>query len=162
VQESLNGFIQRNPAAVLVFVVAFWCFIIFLVSMVTGWFALTRRFRKQSEPCGEIRSAGPFFYTVYMRYWCHYSSGIRLTAASDALFLSVILPLRIGHPPLRIPWNEIQFGRTRRFLRDYIDLTLGSEERIPLRIPERMAAKLGLLDRVPGQAAKPDNPALTS
>ena len=56
-------------------------------------------------------------------------------------------PFRIGHPPLRIPWNEIQFGRTTRFLRTYIVLALGNEERIPMRIPQRMASKLGILDR---------------
>ena len=125
----------------------------------TGWFALTRRFRKQAEPCGEIRIAGPFFYTVYMRFWSHYSSGIRLTAANDALFLSATFMIRIGHPPLRIPWNEIRFGRTRRFWRSYMVLTLGNEEQIPLRIPERMAAKLGLLDRLPGEAIQQDSPA---
>jgi hypothetical protein len=61
----------------------------------------------------------------------------------------VIFFLRIGHPPLRIPWNEIQFSRTKYFWRRYVVLTLGDEEKIPMRISQRMAAKLGILDRVP-------------
>jgi len=144
--------ISSNFASPLVFVplfVAFWCALCFLISFITGWFALSRRFTKPSEPLGELRSAGPFFYTVYMRLWSHYSSVIKATAASDALYLSVLSIFRVGHPPLRIPWDEIKLRRTRRFFLPYIELTLGNEERIPLRIPLRMARNLGILDRVP-------------
>ena len=84
-----------------------------------------------------------------MRYWSHYSSVIRLTAAGDALYASVLLLFRIGHPPLRIPWNEIQFGRAKRVWRNYVVLTLGNQEHIPMRISERMARNLGILDRCP-------------
>jgi hypothetical protein len=129
--------------------VALWCAICYLISLLTGWFALARRFRKRSQPYGETRTAGPFFYTVYLRFWSHYSSVIRFTAASDALYLSVLTFFRVGHPPLRIPWDEIRFGRTKFFLRPYIVLTLGSEEQIPMRISLGMARNLGILDRVP-------------
>jgi hypothetical protein len=81
----------------------------------TGWRALSRRFKRQSEPYGETKSAGPFFYVVYMRLWSHYSSVIRLTAAPDALYASVVFLFRIGHPPFCIPWAEIQFSSTKHF-----------------------------------------------
>jgi hypothetical protein len=67
----------------------------------------------------------------------------------DALYASVLFPLRIGHPPLRIPWDEIQFARTKFFFRSYIALTLGNQERILMRVPLRMARNLGILDRCP-------------
>jgi hypothetical protein len=95
------------------------------------------------------KSAGPFPYTVYTRYWSHYSFIIRMTAAEDALYLSVLLILRIGHPPLRIPWNEIQLSKTTYFMQPLILLTLGEQERIPMRISERMARKLGIPERIP-------------
>jgi hypothetical protein len=134
---------------IVIIFIAFWCAIGYLVGFLTGWLALARRFIKQSEPYGEIRSAGPFFYTVYMRFWGHYSSVIRLTAASDALYASVLFLFRIGHPPLRIPWDEIRFGRTKFFFRTNIVLTLGNAEKIPMRISLRMARNLGILDRCP-------------
>jgi hypothetical protein len=137
------------PFGIAIGLIALWCAIGYLVSFFTGWLALARRFKKQSEPYGEIRSAGPFFYSIYMRWWGHYSSVIRLTAASDALYASVLFLLRVGHPPLRIPWDEIRFGRTKFFFRTYIVLTLGNEEKIPMRIPLRMARNLGILDRCP-------------
>jgi hypothetical protein len=134
---------------IVICLIALWCAIGFLVSFISGWLALSRRFKRQSEPYGETKTAGPLFYTIYMRFWGHYSSAIRLVAASDALYASVLFLLRIGHPPLRIPWDEIRFSRTNFFFRSYVVLTLGNEEKIPMRIPLRMARNLGILDRCP-------------
>ena len=121
----------------------------FLIGVLSGWHLLSRRFRAQSEPYGHTLSAGPFFYGVQMRFRVNYSSAIRMTAATDALYLSAFIPLRIGHPSLCIPWTEIQFGRTKFLWRRFVVLTLGDSERIPMRISERMARKLGILDRIP-------------
>ena len=140
---------MTTPWGLAISCIAVWCVICFFISLLTGWFDLSRRFKRQSDPYGETKSAGPFFYTVYMRLWSRYSSSIRLIAASDALYLSVLFPLRIGHPPLRIPWDEIRFSRTKFFFRTYIVLTLGNEEKIPMRISLRMARNLGILDRCP-------------
>jgi hypothetical protein len=126
-----------------------WCAICFFISLLTGWFDLGRRFKRQSDPYGETKSVGPLFYTIYMRLWSHYSSVIRLTAASDALYVSILFPFRIGHPPLRIPWDEIKFARTRHFFFTYLVLTLGNEEKILMRISLRMARNLGILGRCP-------------
>ncbi|MGA3032832.1 MAG: hypothetical protein ABSD70_06090 [Terracidiphilus sp.] len=145
---AINAYIT-SPLGVIIFVIALWCAVCFFISFLTGWFALSRRFRKQSEPYGDVRSAGPFLYTVYMRFWSHYSSVIRLVAAEDALYASVLPPFRIGHPPLRIPWDEIQFSRTKYLWLNLIQLTLGNEEKIPMRISLRMARNLGVLDRFP-------------
>jgi len=145
---AINAYIT-SPLGVIIFVIALWCAVCFFISFLTGWFALSRRFRKQSEPYGDVRSAGPFLYTVYMRFWSHYSSVIRLVAAEDALYASVLPPFRIGHPPLRIPWDEIQFSRTKYLWLNLIQLTLGNEEKIPMRISLRLARHLGLLDRFP-------------
>ena len=131
-------------------VAAFWAFISILNSLISGWYLLSKRFRARAEPYGVTRSAGLFFSNVYMRYWSHYGGGvICLTAADDALYISAVFLMRIGHPPLCIPWKEIQFGSLKRWWRSYVVLTLGDQEQISLRIPERMARKLGLLDRIP-------------
>ena len=147
-QDSLSRFLS-TPYGFVIFFVTLWCSVCFLISLSSGWLALSRRFRAQSNPYGQTRSAGPFFYTVYMRFWGHYSSVIRMTASEDALYLSVLFLFRVGHPPLCIPWAEIQFGRARFLFRRYIVLTLGNQEHIPMRISTRMARNLGILDRLP-------------
>jgi hypothetical protein len=148
-QASVNDSHLTNYVGIVLFFIVSWCFLCLLISFVTGWYALTQRFRSQSEPLGETRTAGPFFYSIYMRAWSHYGSVIRLTAADDALYLSVLKVFRIGHPSLRVPWDEIKLTRTRRFFIIYIQFTLGNQEKIPMRISQRMARNLGILDRVP-------------
>jgi hypothetical protein len=147
-QDSLNKLLI-TPYGFAIYFAALWCSVCFLISLVSGWFVLSGRFKKQSEPYGETKSAGPFFYTVYTRFWTHYSSVIGITAAEDALYLSVLFLFRIGHPPLCIPWEEIKIGRTKFFWRRYVVLTLGEQENIPMRISERMARELGILERLP-------------
>jgi hypothetical protein len=114
---------------------------------------LSRRFSSSSVPSGQIKTAGPYGFIVYLRYWAQYANMIRTIAADDALYLSVILAFRPGHPPLRIPWNEITAATVRRLWRNYIVLYLGREERVPMRIPARMARKLGVFERFPAVAA---------
>lgn len=129
--------------------VLFWIFISMIIAAMSGWRVLTVAFTKQSEPYGATQTAGPFFNTVYMRFRCQYSGVIRMTAADDALYLSVLGVFRAGHPPLRIPWTEIKISRTSRGWRSVVLLTLGNREGIPMRISERMARKLGIFDRTP-------------
>lgn len=145
---DLNTFLSSTPYIIPLLILLFWCSISFLIGLTSGWFGLSRRFPKHSDPYGEIRTAGPWFLTIYMRFWGHYSGIVRMTVASDALFLSVLFPFRIGHPPLQIPWSDIQLNHTSFFFRRYIELRLGSEEQIPFRISESAARKLGLLDRM--------------
>ena len=125
-----------------------WPFTFIFISYVSGWHRLSSRFSTQLEPRGQTRSTGPFSYSVQMRF-TNYNFIIRITAAEDALYLSMFILLRIGHPTLRIPWNEIQFSRTKNSWGSYVVLTLGEQERIPMRISERMANKLGILERIP-------------
>ena len=84
-----------------------------------------------------------------MRFKVSYGNVIRMTAAEDALYISVLFLFRIGHPPLCIPWNKIKIARTRFLWMRFVVLTLGGQERIPMRISERMARKLGILERLP-------------
>lgn len=146
-QPGTINSLLTSPFVLAILFVTFWCAVCFLVSFISGWFTLARHFKKQTEPYGDSKTAGPFSYTVYMRFWSHYSSLIRITAAGDALYLSILLPFRMGHPPLCIPWSEIKFSRTKFLFVTYVVLTLGSKEQIPLRITQRMARNLGVIDR---------------
>jgi hypothetical protein len=147
-QAGSSSFSPYLLVPFLAFGLAFMGLISSLIGLLSGWHLLSKRFRAEAEPYGEIRSAGPFFYYVQMRYRVNYGSLIRIIAANDAIYLSALFPFRVGHPPLCIPWKEIQLSRTRSFWRRYVVLMLGVQERIPMRISERMARKLGVLERV--------------
>lgn len=114
-----------------------------LTSLFSGWFALSKRFRATIEPTGVTRRVVPIFHVQMRHQGC---GSMRMTTAEDGLYLSMPLISRIAHPPLAIPWSEIQI-RGARFLwiRQFV-LTLGIRERIPLRISERIAHELGIVD----------------
>jgi hypothetical protein len=133
-----------------------WCLSIFALSYFSGWRKLSQRFHQTNDPKGEMRIGRGLFLTIYMRYWCHYSGVVRLIAAPDALYLSIQFLFRMGHPTLRIPWNEIRMSKARYCFREYLQLSLGSEEQVPLRMPKSLARRLGLLDEA-GNLVLPDN-----
>ena len=140
-----------SPLGLGLFAVLFvplWCASSLWVSWVSGWRMLARRFKYQSEPYRDIESTGSFI-SVYMRFWSYYGGLVLSTAADDALYVSMMFLFRIGHPPLRIPWDEIRLGRTKFFFRTFIVLTLGNEEKVPMRILLRTARNLGILERCP-------------
>jgi hypothetical protein len=83
-----------------------------------------------------------------MRFQTRYSGVLRMTAGYDGLSISVLILFRVAHPPLFIPWDEIVFSRSSFLWWRYVVLTLGRQENIPMRISERMARNLGILDRL--------------
>ncbi len=138
------------------FIFGVWVLVSLLTSSLSGWGLLASHFSSDRQPSGNTTTAGPFFYVVYLRFWTHYGSMVRVTAANDALYLSVLFLFRIGHPPLRIPWNEIRFSTTTYFFRRYMVLTLGTDEQVPMRISQRMARNLGLTERFSAPSAPID------
>ncbi|HVZ82918.1 MAG TPA: hypothetical protein VG893_04530 [Terracidiphilus sp.] len=139
-----------------IFFVLVWIGTSMLIAALSGWHRLAGRFTSGAKPCGDIRTAGPWFHTVYARYATHYNSVIRMAAAHDALYLSVLPLFRAGHPPLRIPWNDIRVVPVQRGLRQMMALSLGNKECVTFRISMRMARKLGLPERM--AAALPGAP----
>jgi len=148
VQDCQNTLSPYWSILLIPLVIAVYCSGLYLNGLSSGWYALSKRFRAQSKFLGQLKSTRPYF-NVCMKNWDDYSGIIRIAAEEDSLYLSVVFPYRIGHPPLRIPWTEIQFGKTKFLWRRYVVLTLGDQEHIPMRISERMARKLGILDRLP-------------
>src|ERR1035437_3486260 len=133
----------------IVLLVGLWCSVSILIAIVGGWQELSKRFSSTSGSNAEIEVTEPFFYSVYMRFWGLYSSVIRITPTKNALYLSVFSLFRIGHPPLCIPWREVKLDKTSFLWQRYVVLTLGQQEHIPMRISERLARNLGILDGLP-------------
>jgi len=156
-KQALIVFAVDHPWVLLVLPVL-WCLRCDLGGLTSGWNALSLRFTACSEPQGQPLHAGAFFDSVYWRLSTRYGASVKMTAASDALYLSVPSISRLGHPPLCIPWNEVTVGRTDRPRSFMVALSLGKEEHILLRISERRAAKLGFFERFPSELGVPLEP----
>ena len=99
-----------NPAIVVPLFVAFWCAICLTLSTVGGWRTLARAYRASRPFTGQrlhLRSA--LFGSV------GYNGCLTLGANAEGLFISVLFPFRLGHPPLFIRWSEVEnMGQTRQ------------------------------------------------
>jgi hypothetical protein len=114
------------------FVIAVLCAVFFLVSELGGWALMARRFRAEGAFAGESWS----WQSAQLRGWCNYNNCLTVGANPESLYLSVIIPFRLFHPALLIPWTEIEV-ETGKVLFGFIDTAvfrIGTEERVRVRI----------------------------
>jgi hypothetical protein len=103
-----------------------------------GWRRLAEQFAAGPGARGRI-----LLGTATMRYATNYGHVIRLDCRTDGLVLSVVGLFRLAHPPLVIPWSQVEseqiyvlwiFAATR--------LSLGRDARIPFTFYNREARDL--------------------
>ncbi len=102
--------VASNPAVFIPLFVAFWCAVCLTLSIASGWRTLAQFYRASRPFTGQrlhLRTAS--FGSV------GYNGCITLGANAEGLFVSVLLPFRLGHPPLFIRWSEIEnVGQSRQ------------------------------------------------
>lgn len=83
--------------------VAFWSLVCLLLGLVSGWQGLGGRFSTQAPEPG---------FTVTARHaglgLVGYGFTLQLGAAADGLDLRLVPLFRPGHPPLRVPWDQVR------------------------------------------------------
>jgi hypothetical protein len=131
--------IHESAIFVLYFIVL-WVLVSYLVGLLSGWIALSRRFRDS----GAFYSYQWPFQSVRMRtLWGNYHNCASFGADEAGLYMAVFPPFRIGHAPLLIPWSEIQvLSGNRGFIFKKRKLLLGRQELIPLVVSLSLAEKL--------------------
>lgn len=127
----------NNPVVVFAYVILLWMGIIWLVGRISGWARLAESYRAQLPTSGQHWS----FQTAYMRFWSHYGSCLTFAADPHGLGISIFLLLRIGHPSLFIPWDEISVRPVKFLFISYIELTFRNAP-IPVRITKRLAQRI--------------------
>jgi len=115
-----------------VFFVAIWCLVLFILSRVSGWSRLARRYEAHAisiEPVVRFASAR-FGVTNY--------NGVLSIAADDRGFH--LVPVRIFRPfhrPLYIPWSDVRAELRGKTLRPGCRLTFPAVPRVSCRVGGR-------------------------
>lgn len=76
----------------------------------SGWSRLAECYREERPFQGPKRR----FQTLWLRWLTHYGNCATVGADGFGLHLSMFFLLRLGHPPLFIPWSEIEVREGRR------------------------------------------------
>jgi hypothetical protein len=138
---NLQQWVAAHFAAVfLLYFVGLWCAVSFVISWLSGWRLLARRFRASEAFYGETWS----WQSVRFRGWCGYNNCVTVGASPEGLYLSLMLPFRLFHPALLISWREIEVETGKMFF-GYYDTArfrIGTEERVTVKITGK------LVDRV--------------
>jgi hypothetical protein len=121
----------NHPPFFYVFFAIMWVSIVYLLGIVSGWNALSKRFRSRGRSYGE---SWPF-RSARMRFYVHFGNCLSVGADVSGLYLAVFPIFRPGLPPPLTPWSEIAVisGGTGLIFKKR-ELRLGRHESIPLRI----------------------------
>ena len=130
------------PAPLLLFLLVFFGFT-FVLSRLSGWSLLARRFRANGPFYGETWS----WQSASLRWGCHYNNCLTIGASPEALYVSIMPFYRLVSPftpPLLVPWQEIEVQTGKAFfgLYDTALLRVGSEQRVSVRIGGKLVNRL--------------------
>ncbi|HMN30645.1 MAG TPA: hypothetical protein PKE45_21010 [Caldilineaceae bacterium] len=88
----------------------FWCFVVWVISLIGGWRRLAQVYRTSETPSGPRLFA--YFVLVGI---ASYRNTVALTATPAGLHLAIMPLFRVGHPPLLIPWSALRGGGPASF-----------------------------------------------
>jgi hypothetical protein len=122
------------------FLTLFFVVISFAIGQIGGWAALGRKYRMSG------RFDGPrwWFQDLQLRGWCNYSGCVSVGANSEGIYLNTILWL--SHPPLFIPWTDLQ--ATRREV-NLLVIRIGLVDFVAERVPHvRITLRESVLKKI--------------
>ncbi len=139
---TMQNWLNQHPEALLIlapaFVVAVWMMVPTLIASIGGWTALAARFRCRA-PLNGVRWK---WQSGQMRWIIGYNNCLTVGCNGEGLYLAMIPLFAFRHPPLLIPWNEIQVSRRRFLWADCVRFELGSGLDIPLLVRQELGEKL--------------------
>lgn len=98
------------PLLFIASVVGIWIFVTWIASRASGWHRLAQRF---GSP-GPFASVGERVRFASAQIgWGNYSGALELRASTSGFYLAPIWAFRPFHPPLFIPWSEIEVHPAR-------------------------------------------------
>jgi hypothetical protein len=123
---------HANPSSILLLLAFYFVLILLVISRISGWARLSERFGATEPFLGEIWN----WQSARFRGWCNYNNSLKVGANLDGLYIAPMFTLRLFHPPLLIPWREIEVETGKLFFGYYdtVRFRLGTEERVTMRI----------------------------
>ncbi len=104
--SELQHFIDNHPAIFAaifpIYFVLLWLLVGAVISLVGGWFSLSRLYRTRVPFNGtKLRMK-----SGRMRWFANYNNVLTLGANQPGLYLASMFLFRFMHPPLLIPWES--------------------------------------------------------
>lgn len=130
-----QDFLEQNFVLV---ILGGWIAVSCLLSALGGWWQLARDFRASGDFLGRTWR----FQSASMRFGMGYNGVLSVGADHAGLRLSILFPFRVGHPPLLIPWHELDLYREKRWFIRVARFRIRSHPSVPLVLSERLVGKI--------------------
>lgn len=109
-------------------ILAVWAIVLPWVAWFGGWRRLAEEFAAEPGTRGRV-----VLGSAAMRYGAHYTGVICLDCRTTGLVLSVRTLFRLAHPPLLIPWSQVEAEPTKLlWIFPAMRLDLGRDAQVPL------------------------------
>jgi hypothetical protein len=115
----------NNPAWTIPVSVAIWLVVTFVTSRTSGWAVLAQQFAADEAIEGDrYRFVSGTMGKGFFRF--RYANTLFITVGRKGLHISTILPLRIAHTPLLIPWRQIESMSSKQKLHvfEYVEILI--------------------------------------
>jgi hypothetical protein len=119
------------------FFIGMWCFVLRILSYMSGWTQLAERFHHSKK-----------FQGTYYRFQSvklgkvNFRSSLEMGVNDQGLFLIPTIIFRLFHKPLLIPWEEISAEPLKKFLFNGYRLSFRSSPGITMEIYKRTFEKM--------------------
>ena len=98
--EKLHIYITVGVGAVILF----WMLSVYLVSRISGWWQLAKRYRAIGPADGESFN----WASARFSWFSNYKHCLNITVSSNGIHLQPVYMFRRGHEPLFLPWDAIK------------------------------------------------------
>jgi hypothetical protein len=117
---------------------ALWSLILLILSSLGGWRELALWYRAAALPPEAERKSGVSL--AMGRGWMKvsYRSGVQLGVTPDGIGLKPILVLGLFHPPLFLPFGEMDVRFEKKFIGRYYRLTPNRSQAMAILLPGRI------------------------
>lgn len=126
--DALNSL---SPLALVPLAALWFCLVATGLGWMSGWRRMAAAYRHPG-------SGPPLRLVGRSRIgWVQYKNVLRVGMDEEALYLGVLFLFRPGHPPLRVPWSQLEFGTRVGLLSQFGELTVHLPDRqtVTLRLP---------------------------
>jgi len=127
-----------RPEVAVFLAVAVWVAILNVLARIGGWATLAERY----PAAGAFDGDRWWFQNAQLRWRVNYGGVLTVGASPRGLYLSVLLPFRIAHPPLFIPWTDITVSERKGLAAGYFEFRFRRAPGIPLRVMERLGRRI--------------------
>ncbi len=143
--------VDLGSAHFIALIPAMWCFLSWLLSRLSGWSRLAQDYRSRGDLTGGESArmrTGRFGGVTY-------HSCLRFRVNDQGLWIAVAIPLRLGHPPLFIPWDHIHHVSEDPIMYSHkIKLSIGNPTLVRATLPGWVRYRMPMEMRPPSGLAR--------